>query len=131
MLNVVRRVPLMMLWESDKPIGQFLRGSFQVEPQDVCARNANTINPKRNVNQNQTVPTTNLTKDWVYRLYKRQGEGFVKKELAVFMHVGSTGMPIFHPLGEPDFQSCFGLNDYGFTWIAIGERPGTKEDLGY
>ena len=79
----------------------------------------------------QAIPPNQLVKDWVYVLYKRNGDGWTKRELAVFMHVGQTGMPIFHPLGEPDFQSCFGLNDYGEAWLAIGERPGTKEDLGY
>ncbi len=83
------------------------------------------------MSQTQTIPIANLIKDWVYCLYKGQGDGYVKKDPAVFMHIGSTGMPIFHPLGEPDFHSCFGLVDYGFTWIAIGDRPGTKEDLGY
>jgi len=78
----------------------------------------------------QTVLKEQLIKDWVYALYKRSGEGYTKKELAVFGHLGSTGMPIFHPLGEPDFQSCFGLEDYGHSWIAIGERPATREDLG-
>lgn len=74
----------------------------------------------------QTVPKEQLIKDGVYRLY-RNG---VEEDSAVFGHLGQTGMPIFHPLGEPDFQSCFGLLDYGTVWIAIFERDGTPEDLG-
>ena len=117
----------------DKPIGLSSRGLSQVETPAVCVTNANTTNQNAMSQslQTKTVPPEQLLKDWVYTLYKRHGEGWTKRELAVFMHIGSTGMPIFHTLGEPDFQSCFCLNDYGAAWLAIGERPGTKEDLGY
>jgi hypothetical protein len=83
----------------------------------------------------QTVPKEHLVPDGVYRLYYKG----VKKEEAVFMHIGQTGLPIFHPLGEPDFQSIFALKGYGetdpetgmTTWVAIFEREGSREDRGY
>lgn len=80
---------------------------------------------------NHTVPKEQLIKGGLYRLYKRHGEGYVKNDLAVFSHIGSTGMPIFHPPGEPDFQSIFGLVDYGTTWIVMYEREATRDELGY
>jgi hypothetical protein len=73
----------------------------------------------------QTIDKEQLVKDGVYRLYHKG----VKKELAVFCHIGQTGMPIFHPLGEPSFQDIFGLS--GKDWVFIFERMGNKEDLGY
>ena len=76
----------------------------------------------------QTVPKEHLVPDGVYRLYHN---GWKWGQLVVFTHIGQTGMPIFHPLGEPDFQSIFGLKNYGEEWVAIFEREGTKEDLGY
>lgn len=79
----------------------------------------------------QTVPKEQLVKGGLYRLYKRRGEGYVKDDLAVFQHLGQTGMPIFQPCGEPDFQSIFGLNDYGHTWVVMFERMATSEELGY
>jgi len=81
----------------------------------------------------QTVPKKELRKDGVYQLYSRKtlNEGFQKKELAVFSHIGSTGMPVFHPLGEPSFQDVFCLEDYEAYWVAIFEREGNPEDLGY
>jgi hypothetical protein len=81
----------------------------------------------------QSVPKEHLIEGGLYRLYKRRGDGYgyVKNDLAVFSHLGSTGMPIFHPPGEPDFQSNFGLKDYGHTWIVIYERNATPEELGY
>jgi hypothetical protein len=88
------------------------------------ARKAEEMNPN-------SIPKEQLVKDAVYRLYKRKGEGYVKNDLAVFCHIGSTGLPIFHPLGEPSFQDVFALVDYGHTWIAIYEREGTTEDKGY
>ena len=99
---------------------------------DAYVVNANMANQKRKSspkpNLQQTVPKEQLVKDGVYRLYKN---GVKQRDLAVFMHLGSTGMPIFHPLGEPDFQSCFGLMGYGINWIVIFEHDGTPEDLGY
>jgi hypothetical protein len=81
-----------------------------------------------------TVPKDQLITDAVYRIY-HNGR---KDDLAVFCHVGQTGMPIFHPLGEPSFQDVFGLEGYGTTngegvpkWVAIFERFGTPEDKGY
>ena len=75
----------------------------------------------------QTVPKEQLIKNGVYRLYMRG----TKMDLAVFCHLGTTGMPIFHPLGEPSFQDVFGLKNYETDWVAIYERDGTSEDLGY
>ena len=79
----------------------------------------------------QTVPKENLVPKGLYRLYRKHGEGYVKKELAVFQHIGSTGLPIFQPCGEPDFQSIFALMDYGTDWLALFERMATPEELGY
>ena len=81
----------------------------------------------------QTVPKKYLVPDGVYQLYSRKtkDEGYTKKDLAVFCHIGQTGMPIFHPLGEPSFQDVFGLKDYENLWVAIFVRDGTKEDKGY
>lgn len=81
----------------------------------------------------QGCPKDQLQKDAVYQLYYRKNsdEGWVKKEEAVFTHLGPTDMPIFHPLGEPSFQDVFGLGNYGTKWIAIYVREGTKEDKGY
>ena len=84
------------------------------------------MKPKKQPLQ-QTVPKERLVKNGVYRLYH---DGMKEKDLAVFLHLGKTGMPIFHPPGEPDFQSWFGLTGYGIHWIAIFERDGSKEDLG-
>lgn len=76
----------------------------------------------------QTIPKEQLRKDGVYQLYY-MGR---KKELAVFRHLGGdNGMPIFHPLGEPSFQDVFGLENYETHWVAIFEREGTPNDLGY
>jgi hypothetical protein len=50
-------------------------------------------------------------------LYKLTNKKTRATELAVFMHIGETGWPIFHPEGEPSFQDWFGLkkpNDYIF-----------------
>ena len=81
----------------------------------------------------QTVDKEELVKDGVYQLYYRRSseEGFTKKEMAVFRHIGQTGMPIFHPLGEPSFQDIFGLENYETNWVAIFIRDGDKDDLGY
>ncbi len=51
-------------------------------------------------------------------------------ELIVFQHVGQTGMPIFQPLGEPDFQSCFGLTDLTKHTLEF-VRKATDKDFGY
>lgn len=85
------------------------------------------------MNLNQTIPKDHLVKDGVYQLYHRKApdEGWRKKEQAVFCHLGQTGMPIFHALGEPDFQSIFGLENYDTHWLVIFERMGDKNDLGY
>jgi len=81
----------------------------------------------------KTIPKEHLVKDSVYRLYHRKSpdEGWTKKELAVFCHIGSTGMPIFHPPGEPSFQDVFGLENYDTHWLVIFEREGTQDDVGY
>jgi len=81
----------------------------------------------------QTIPKEHLIKDGVYRLYYRKSmdEGYQKKELAVFCHLGATGMPIFHPLGEPSFQDVFGMKNYETHWVAIFDRMGDTNDLGY
>lgn len=81
----------------------------------------------------KTIPKEHLVKDSVYRLYHREtpSHGYIKKELAVFCHIGQTGMPIFHPLGEPSFQDVFGLEDYENKWLVIFEREGTQDDVGY
>ena len=81
----------------------------------------------------QTVNKEQLVKDGVYQLYHKRSneEGFTKKEMAVFRHIGQTGMPIFHPLGEPSFQDIFGLENYETNWVAIFIRDGDKNDLGY
>jgi hypothetical protein len=84
----------------------------------------------------QTVPKESLVPGGVYRLYHK---GKKEAELAVFSRIGGTGCPIFHPLGEPDMQSSFALQDYGMIdtdtglvyWVAIFERDGTTEDKGY
>lgn len=39
-----------------------------------------------------------------------------KEEVGVFRHIGQTGMPIFHPPGEPSFQDLFGLNGFEENW---------------
>jgi hypothetical protein len=52
------------------------------------------------------------------------------KELAVFKHLGQTGMPIFQPLGEPSFQDCFGLKDLS-KHALVFIRKATSSDLGY
>jgi len=73
-----------------------------------------------------TVPKEQLVKGGVYKLYyKGKPMGF-----GVFRHVGQTGMPIFHPPGEPSFQDVFGLDKYEESWVVIFERDGTPEDLG-
>lgn len=81
----------------------------------------------------QTVDKEQLVKDGVYQLYYRKSneEGYAKKEQAVFCHIGQTGMPIFHPLGEPSFQDIFGLENYETNWVAIFIRDGDQNDLGY
>jgi hypothetical protein len=76
---------------------------------------------------NQTINKHQLIKNGVYRLYHKG----VKRQLAVFCHLGQTGMPIFHPLGEPSFQDVFALRNYEDNWVAIFERDGTRDDLGY
>lgn len=83
--------------------------------------------------QNVITPKELLKKDGVYNLYHRKApdEGWRKKELAVFCHLGTTGMPIFHPLGEPSFQDIFGLENYETHWLVIFERMGDKNDLGH
>lgn len=81
----------------------------------------------------QTIPKEHLVKNGVYHLYQRKNtdEGYVKEpELAVFIHLGTTGLPIFHPLGEPSFQDVFALKNYDTHWVAIFERDGNREDLG-
>jgi len=81
----------------------------------------------------QTVDKEQLVKNGVYQLYYRKSnkEGYRKMEQAVFCHIGQTGMPIFHPLGEPSFQDVFGLENYETNWVAIFVRDGDKNDLGY
>jgi len=93
------------------------------------ATSVNMANRGKKVNSmalQQTIPKEQLRRDAVYQLYY-MGR---KKELAVFCHLGSTGMPIFHPLGEPSFQDVFGLENYETHWVAIFEREGTPEDTG-
>lgn len=81
----------------------------------------------------KTVAMDALKENGVYRLYYSPSAdtGYYKRELAVFCHIGQTGLPIFHPLGEPSFQDVFALEGYGEKWLAIFERDGTEEDLGY
>jgi hypothetical protein len=96
----------------------------------VFATSANTESQRRKVSSmplQKTIPKDKLRKKCVYQLYY-MGR---RKELAVFCHIGSEGMPIFHPLGEPSFQDVFGLDNYETHWIAEFERDGTPEDLGY
>ena len=82
----------------------------------------------------QTISKEQLVPGGVYRLYYK---GVKEKDLSVFSRIGGTGCPIFHPLGEPNTQSSFALDDYGETedgvlvWVAIFEREGTTEDRGY
>jgi len=81
----------------------------------------------------KTIAKNLLIKNGVYSLYHRNApdEGWIKEKQAVFCHIGTTGMPIFHPLGEPSFQDIFGLQNYDTHWLAIFERMGNKNDLGY
>jgi hypothetical protein len=75
----------------------------------------------------QITDATELISECVYQIY-RDGN---KDELAVFCHIGSTGLPIFHKLGEPSFQDVFALKQFGKTWTAEYVRHGDKDDLGY
>lgn len=114
-------------------IGLSLRGLSRAVNQDAFVMNVNMASrrKRKSVNLNQTVPKEYLVPKGLYRLYKRHGEGYVKDDLAVFQHLGSTGLPIFQPCGEPDFQSIFALMDYGHTWLVMFERMATPEELGY
>ena len=74
----------------------------------------------------QTIAKEHLRRDALYRLYYK---GY-RQDDAIFKHIGQSGMPIFHPPGEPSFQDWFGLNNYGTDWVAIYERDGNPEELG-
>ena len=73
-----------------------------------------------------TVPKDQLVEGGVYKLYRKgKPDGF-----GVFLHIGQTGLPIFHPPGEPSFQDVFALVNYETDWVVVFERDGTPDDLG-
>ena len=61
-----------------------------------------------------------LKENYVYR--------FDNGELAVFGYISQTGMPVFHPLGEPSFQDVFGVND--LSTVVEEVRPATQQEIG-
>lgn len=75
------------------------------------------------MNISRPIPKEQLVKGGVYRLYHKGH----RHANAVFSHLGSTGMPIFHPPGEPSFQDIFGLENYEKNWIVIFEGMDTSE----
>lgn len=74
------------------------------------------------MNLNQTTPKEQLIPGCIYRLYHK-GKRHAN---AVFSHIGSTGMPIFHPIGESSFQDIFGLENYDTNWVVIYDMSQTS-----
>ena len=64
------------------------------------------------------IPLDKLKKNKQYGLFYKGNY----KEIGVFVHVGQTGIPIFHPIDDSSFQDWFGLKEYGVDWAAKEEE---------